>query len=332
LQSNLNTPGTGIRPLVPNYWVTAVGAFAIWKYSATRWDTEAGIRYDLRHMEVRRFDRNNVLQRTERLFHNASATVGAAYYINEKLTLRSQIASAWRPPAPNELYSEGLHHGAAALEFGSDSLQSEQSWKWTNSLSLKTDNISLEISGFAQYIGNYIYLAPQAEMQLTIRGAFPVFHFEQTNAQLAGTDFTLRWQPSAAWETLLKGSMVRARDLSNGAFLPWIPPDQASATLRRNFGLPSEGRWKGAYASLTCLFVAQQWRTEAERDFAPPPKGYALLNFDSGIRYEHGKQALYIGFSVHNLANLAYRDYMNRFRYFADEQGRNFQLYLKYSL
>lgn len=332
LQSNLNTPGTGIRPLVPNYWVTAAGAFAIWKYSAARWDAEAGIRYDLRHMEVRRFDRNNVLQRTERLFNNVSATIGAAYYINEKLTLRSQLASAWRPPAPNELYSEGLHHGAAALEFGSDSLQSEQSWKWTNGIILKTDKISLEISGFTQYIGNYIYLAPQAETRLTIRGAFPVFHFEQTNAGLAGADFTLRWQPSAAWETLLKGTMVRARDLTNGAFLPWIPPDQASATLRRNLAMPSESRWKGAYAALSCLLTAQQRRTETERDFAPPPKGYMLFNFDGGARYEHGRQALHIGFSVHNLANLAYRDYMNRFRYFADEQGRNFQLYLKYSL
>ncbi|MDW8205341.1 MAG: TonB-dependent receptor [Cytophagales bacterium] len=332
VQSNLNTPGTGIRPLVPNYWVTAAGTFAIWKYSATRWDAEAGIRYDLRHMEVRRFDRNNVLQRTERLFNNISATVGAAYYVSEKTTLRSQLASAWRPPAPNELYSEGLHHGAAALEFGSDSLKSEQSWKWTNGISLKTDNISLEISGFAQYIGNYIYLAPQGETRLTIRGAFPVFHFEQTNARLAGADLTLHWQPWAQWETWLKGSMVRARDLTNGAFLPWIPPDQASVSLRRNLLLPSESRWKGAYASLSCIVAAQQWRVDVERDFAPPPRGYTLLNFDSGIRYEHGRQALHIGFSVHNLTNVAYRDYMNRFRYFADEQGRNFQLYLKYTL
>lgn len=331
-QSNLNMPGTGIRPLVPNYWVAAAGAFSMLKYTANRWDAEVGIRYDLRHMEVRRFDRNNVLQRTERLFNNVSATVGAAYYIHEKLTLRSQLASAWRPPAPNELYSEGLHHGAAALEFGSDSLKTEQSWKWTNSLSLKTDKISVEISGFAQHIGNYIYLASQAETRLTIRGAFPVFHFEQTNARLVGADFTLRWQPSPAWETLLKGAMVRAKDLTNRSFLPWIPPDQSSVTLRRNLMLPSESRWQGAYTALTCLLMAQQWRVVQERDFAPPPQGYTLLNFDSGIRYKRGEQTIDIGFSIHNLANVAYRDYMNRFRYFADEQGRNFQFYLKYTL
>ncbi|WP_448518288.1 TonB-dependent receptor [Rhodoflexus sp.] len=331
-QSNLNTPGTGIRPLVPNYWVAAAGAFSMLKYAANRWDIEAGIRYDLRHMEVRRFDRNNVLQRTERLFNNASATVGAAFYANDKLTLRTQLASAWRPPAPNELYSEGLHHGAAALEFGSDSLKTEQAWKWINSIQLKTDKISLEISGFAQHISDYIYLAPQAETRLTIRGAFPVFHFEQTDARLLGADFTLRWQPVPAWESLFKGAMVRAKDLTNRAFLPWIPPDQVSVTLRRNLKMPSTSRWEGAYTALTCLLTAQQWRVEQNRDFAPPPDGYALLNFDSGIRYKRDRQAIDIGFSVYNLANVAYRDYMNRFRYFADEQGRNFQLYLKYTL
>lgn len=331
-QSNLNTPGTGIRPLVPNYWVMAAGVFSILKYTTGKWDVEAGTRYDIRHMEVRRFDRSNVLQRSERLFYNASATLGMAFYATEKLTLRTQLASAWRPPTPNELYSEGLHHGAAALEFGSDSLKTEQAWKWINSLNLKTDKISLEISGFAQHISNYIYLAPQAETRLTIRGAFPVFYFEQTNAQLVGADFTLRWQPSPAWETLLKGAMVRAKDLSNRSFLPWIPPDQMSVTLKHNLTLPSESHWKGAYIALTCLLTAQQWRVDKERDFAPPPAGYTLLNFDSGIRYNHNKQVLDIGFSIHNLANIAYRDYMNRFRYFADEQGRNFQLHLKYTL
>ncbi|MCS6968458.1 MAG: TonB-dependent receptor [Cytophagales bacterium] len=329
-QSNLNVPGTGIRPLVPNYWVTAAGAFALLKYSVPRWDLETGLRYDWRHLEVRRFDRNGILQRTQRWFSNFSATVGVAYHWSESIVLRTQMASAWRPPSANELYSEGLHHSAAALEFGSDSLKSEQSGKWTVGIHAKTSTATLEVTGFAQYIGNYIYLAPQGETRLTIRGAFPVFHFEQTQAALWGSDILLHWQPFQVWSVLLKGAITRAKDLTNNAFLPWIPPEQLSISLQGHIPLPAQSRWKNGYIALTNLLVARQWRTPPERDFAPPPHGYWVSTLDAGVCYRKEKNTLFIGLTVYNLANTTYRDYMNRFRYFADEQGRNFQLYLRY--
>jgi iron complex outermembrane recepter protein len=39
-----------------------------------------------------------------------------------------------------------------------------------------------------------------------------------------------------------------------------------------------------------------------------------------------GNQPVEISLSGHNLLNTAYRDYLNRFRYFADEMGRNIVL------
>jgi iron complex outermembrane receptor protein len=39
-----------------------------------------------------------------------------------------------------------------------------------------------------------------------------------------------------------------------------------------------------------------------------------------------GGHAVTIGVSVRNLFDTAYRDYLNQFRYFSDELGRNIQI------
>ncbi|HTJ51012.1 MAG TPA: hypothetical protein VL443_16235, partial [Cyclobacteriaceae bacterium] len=45
-----------------------------------------------------------------------------------------------------------------------------------------------------------------------------------------------------------------------------------------------------------------------------------------GFSLPLGKQLMNINFSASNLLNTTYRDYMDRFRYFSDEPGRNFTL------
>ena len=42
------------------------------------------------------------------------------------------------------------------------------------------------------------------------------------------------------------------------------------------------------------------------------------------------KQQLEIGISVQNFFNTVYRDYLNRFRYYADDMGRNGSIRLKW--
>jgi len=66
----------------------------------------------------------------------------------------------------------------------------------------------------------------------------------------------------------------------------------------------------------------------------PPPKGYELLSLQVGLEiplYKTKKQTvpLIIGMQINNLLNTTYRDYLNKFRYYSDEMGRNFILQLK---
>jgi iron complex outermembrane receptor protein len=69
-----------------------------------------------------------------------------------------------------------------------------------------------------------------------------------------------------------------------------------------------------------------------EVPISEPPKGYNLWHFYSEIQFETSKKTnLVIAFSIDNLTNEAYRDYLNRQRFFVDEMGRNFQVQIKFN-
>ena len=60
------------------------------------------------------------------------------------------------------------------------------------------------------------------------------------------------------------------------------------------------------------------------------PEAYSLFHLTSSVDFDVFKQStLTVGFYVDNILNTAYRDYLNRQRYFADDLGRNFRIQLK---
>jgi len=67
-------------------------------------------------------------------------------------------------------------------------------------------------------------------------------------------------------------------------------------------------------------------------DISTPPPAYHLLHFYSEIKFNTFKKATTtVAFSVQNIFNISYRDYLNRQRFFADEIGRSFQIQLKFN-
>jgi iron complex outermembrane receptor protein len=69
-----------------------------------------------------------------------------------------------------------------------------------------------------------------------------------------------------------------------------------------------------------------------QSDYLPPPPAYTLVNLEvsSGVISKKNKVDLVLG--VTNLFNVSYRDYMNAFRYFALDRGRNISVKLKFNL
>ncbi|TAF97687.1 MAG: TonB-dependent receptor [Cytophagia bacterium] len=316
------------RPLIPDFDQRNLGLFVIERYIRTRWEWEMGLRYDARQLDVYQFV-GRVLNPRQHRFQSFSGTAGVVYNANSQLSARFNVGTAWRPPNVNELYSNGVHHGAAAFEKGDATLQPETALNATASLTYNARRLKVEMGFYRNLIDNYIYAKPQPEPILTIRGAFPYFQYVQTRAVFAGIDLTTEYAFSAKFKHQAKLSYLRAYDQQNDDFLVLIPANRSENTLNYNFGTILKSH--DTFVSLTHLWVAEQRRVPPNSDFAPPPPAYHLWTVQTGGTFKVSKsRALDWGLSVQNALNTPYRDYLNRFRYFALDQGRNVSLRLKW--
>ena len=327
------------RPLIPNFRTLAGGFFWIEKLRMHNWEYEAGLRVDYRHMQVFRFA-NGVLQSPVFDFANGSGTLGIAYTFNAQWSSRMNTGTAWRAPNVSELFSDGVHHGAAAYEEGNPMLKPEAAYNLNWNVAHNSKRVRAEFDVFYNYISKYIYLQPQAEPRLTIRGAFPYFRYTQTDAIYTGFDASavttllpVTTNGGLVWTTKL--AYLYVQDVKHHQPLIWIPPNRLENGLRYEWPKLSRPvwaiRWQDVYAEVSNLLVARQHRVPANSDFVAPPAGYSLWNLSIGGTLPlSDNQQLTVSASVTNLFDTIYRDYLNRFRYFANDPGRNVSIRLKW--
>lgn len=329
-QENINIPGTGIRPLIPNYRKESAGAFLIEHLAITeKLELEAGARIEKTHLLVAKYTANDVLIRPERDFLNHAVSVGLNWSATESTRIRFNLSSAFRPPHVSELHSEGLHHGSAAIERGDAALASERALKAVMDLEsdLLNGRARLLITAHASRINGFIYLRPNG-YELTIRGAFPVFDYVATDALLGGLDasFDLRIAGPFTWR--LRASTVHGRDLVQEEWLFQMPSDRMENSIV--FAPRTAGRWKEFEVSATSSLVFEQRRIPEGLDFTTPPPTYHLLGLSASAARPLGKNELRVGLRGSNLLNAAYRDYLDRFRYYSDARGLDLALWITY--
>ena len=97
------------------------------------------------------------------------------------------MGRAWRAPNVNERYSQGVHHGTAQYEIGDPSLGVERTWNVDGTLRHSGQSVNAQVSAYRNTISGYIYLEPRAPV-LSIRGAYPAFEYQQTNAIISGIE------------------------------------------------------------------------------------------------------------------------------------------------
>ena len=349
-QNNENNPETGVRPLIPDFENVTAGAHLIGRYILPEIEFEFGVRYDHRYYLVKRFNERNELEKPEFNFENVTGSVGVVKFLDGGWTLRSNIGSAWRAPNVNELYSEGLHHGAAAIEEGNPLLKTEKAIKWITSLEKQADKFNLNIVGYYNTINNYIFLRPET-VELTIRGAFPIFRYRQTNAFFVGFDTDFTYQISQNLDFNGRLALIYAEDRNTDSPLLNIPANQFQADFSYALSSSKLKEWsisfgvnlvqeqlnaprvvsineiRAANASDIDLFA----REASIFDLVSPPDGYALFNFGSSFSVPLRDRELNVDFTIDNLLNTSYRSYLNRFRYYSDEMGRNVSLKLSYA-
>lgn len=322
------------RYLVPFFDSFASGVYAIEKFSANKFELEAGLRYDYKYMAARLRENPNVSTSPEINpkfnFNQFSVSLGSNYQIGNSILANFTFSKGWRPPSINELFSYGTHQGSGTFEIGDQNLVEESAYNFAAGLKKEQGKFTFDASAYLNLIDNYIYLKPNNNLILTSRGAYPTFNYVQVNARFAGVDFVAGLETIKNLQLLVKYATVRAYNRASNDHLEFIPGDKFS--LDAIWDIKSFGKFKNSSINLGLSHTAKQNRVTQTQDYAATPEAYTLLSLDMSTNVNVLKKSIGFSLTVQNLTNQVYRDYLNRFRYFADEQGRNFIIRTKIPL
>lgn len=327
--NNFNIAGTGVLPLIPDYFAARSGWFLLLSKEADKLNTQLGANYQYEHQRVAVISRTQPVEvvRYTNNFHSANAMLGLEYKLSDIQRLVLNTGLAMRNPAINELYSSGLHQGVSGIEEGDINLETERALKTTLEYKIiKGSKLSVSTLAYFQRFQNYILLSPQEELRLTIRGAFPVFKYEQTAAEIYGLDISSQFSLGEFAVGKINYSYIQGNDLDKQSPLINIPTSTLYGGITYNIGNTlnlSKLTFDGTEIEAEVKYVTSQDARVEALDFVAPPASYYVLGARFSSNLILPKNRLRFFLRANNLLNVNYRDYLNRQRYFADAAGRS---------
>lgn len=274
------------------------------------------------------------------IFNNLSLSTGVKYLIDPDLKLRLNFFHTERAPDIAEMFSDGLHHSLASIEYGNPFLKSEITQKFVINFEKERGNFRYNFSPYLTYGQNYIVIEPKG-FELTIRGAFPVWEYRPVSAIIRGFDLDLSLRLGERIELKNNSSWIEGYEKVTKTPLINIP--SFTTTNQIQFSFP---KWKSFLMSLSSKSVLRQnqfpnhnfetsvvengKRVRKLVDISTPPKGYHLLGMELHWgAYPFFSDKISISLIFDNLLDTSYRNYLNRLRFYADEMGRNIMLQIK---
>jgi iron complex outermembrane recepter protein len=364
-QNNFANPKTGVRPLIPSYEKLDAGLYgiAVYKFDSAT-SLESGIRYDFSTIEATKYylksrwtergydtefshfivdeEGNQWLTKPTFDYHNITANIGFRKQFHHEMEWLVNVSLASRNPNPSELFSDGLHHSTGQIELGDLRLKKEQAFKFNTTFNKDWKSFRIQINPFINRISNFMYLQPTG-FETTIRGAFPVWEYKQTEALLTGFDVNTKWTISNHFSHELGLAYVNGQNLNTDEYLIDMPPFVINNKIQYKndswFHFVSEIKSEVVFSqnqfpnyNFETNIVVNNVLTPVTVDISSPPKGYHLLHLYSEMTFKiNKKNSLTTSFSIQNIMNTTYRDYLNRQRFFVDEMGRNIQIQLKFN-
>ncbi|CAN5750865.1 TonB-dependent receptor [soil metagenome] len=258
-------------------------------------------------------------------YHTFSASVGGVYRWTDQVSTKLDLSTSQRPPNPDEQYLNGTSPTFPVYGLGKPDLGPETTYSTSITTSLALKKVTLEASGYANLINDYIYFSPaldadgKAIFDTLIRGTFPRFITHPIDALFLGADGGIAVAPIPQLEVGATLSYIRATDRTNNGYLVFIPPVHVGGSI--TYKPPAALGLHDSYVSLNGNFVGRQSRYDIRADFAPPPDSYFLLGAEAGTSTTVDGQTLKFAIAGTNLTNARYRDYTSLLRYFADQPG-----------
>ncbi len=295
--------------LIPDATTNDIGIFGTANYDWKKNSIQAGLRFDNRNINTKKygiFGDINFIEVLNKSFTSFTASAGYKTDILKKTILRVNVATGFRAPNLAELTSNGVHEGTNRYEIGNANLKNEQNYQLDVALEYNNEHIEFFANGFYNSINDYIFISPTEEVIDNTN----VFKYLQDNANLYGGEFGFHLHPHPLdWLHFESSFETVIGKQKNGTYLPLIPANKLSTTLRTEFALKN---WlKNGYASLKLENVFNQNNVSS---FETNTKGYNLLHFSLGGNIKFNKIKFKLNLNVHNLFDTTYISHLSRLK------------------
>lgn len=306
---NQTNKNSGEEFLIPDAETTDFGIFGTINYQWNSSAIQAGIRYDNRKITSEAhgaLGEEGYFLPIDKSFDSFNASLGYKTDLAENFTMRLNLASGFRAPNLAELTSNGVHEGTNRYEIGNPELKTEQNVQADLNLEYDTQHFEFFANGFYNHINNYIYANPTGETL----DENDVYAYTQDNAQLFGGEAGIHFHPHPLdWLHFESSFETVTGTKDNGDYLPLIPANSWSNTLRTEFNIKN---WlENGYARLNVATTFDQNNVDG---FETKSNGYTLVNLGFGGKIKLGKMAFEVNLNGNNLFDKTYIAHLSRLK------------------
>lgn len=299
--------------LVPDATATSGGAFLFEEGTYGMWSVLLGGRVDSRHLTA---DANSALglsAESKRDWTVATGNAGAVFRPIPLVALAANVGLAWRAPTLFELYSNGPLLAEGRYEMGDPDLSSERAVNVDVSARWEGTRLRGEIAAFRNDIRDFVFLAPTPAV---IQG-LSVFRHRQADALLSGGEISAEFRVAGSLVLRARHDFVRGTNKDLDEPLPLMAP--ARTAVGADYTIAP--RWaNNFFVGAEVEHVAKQGRPNPD-DFVTD--SYSLVNFDIGIERNFLGRATRLEIGVRNAGDVGYRNFLSRYKEFAQDPGRN---------
>ncbi len=265
---------------------------------------------------------------------NWAASIGLNKEIQKSLYIKINTAKTSRMLQPNELASNGLHHGAFRYEKGDITLKPESAIQNDVSIIYERKRWLVESSVYANYFFNFVYLAPSnvfARLEVN-NDIYPypeagqLYAYTQAPARHYGFETRLEYKILSDLVFSLTSEYTEILNLSLQEYAPFIPPLSVKSSVEY-IHEPIKKWMEELHAEINFAYFSQQNRVPRND---VPTDSYNLINTNVALYLKNGIE---INFAVNNLLNTAYFSNMSRYKIIGiQEPGRSVVVGVSYNL
>lgn len=303
---------------IPDYRNFEIGGFAIVEKNIHAFTFSGGLRYD-----ITTFIGDDAYGFTgfNNTYSGWSGSAGASYQLPHNQYVKVNIARSFRAPAINELTSNGLNIGSNAFQLGNINLKAEQGYQIDLAYGYNGKDVSFELEGFYNHIGNFIF----ADRTDSMLQGYPVYDFVSSNsAILTGINAFFNVHPAEAkwleWNNRFSYIYTWLPNSTDSTdHLPWTPAPHWHSQI--TFRLDDKPGFvlSATYFRIGMAHYWQQNDIYRALHTEVPAAAYAVVDAGFGTQFVNrrsGRAICAFYLNCTNLTNIGYADHLNLAQYF----------------